>query len=359
MTMKPILVCAGTLAALLGLIGAAPTPAAQERGVQVFFLQGEQLVAVTRPGTSTADAVRQLLAGPRRTDAARGIRTYVPKGTALRRLNVTGGLATIDVSSRFTTEAPADRLSARLAQLVRTVTGSDKGLAVQLLVEGKKVSGVFPGVPTETPITFRFLQTPSKPVPSPPRVGRAPVGPAVRIVQRRLIQIGYLPPGSADGRLGAMTEEAILAFQKWERLPRTGALDTKTKARLPTASQPTPVLHNGTARRIEVLLDRQVALLIQSGEVVSAIAVSTGKASTPTPPGHYRVYAKIPRWWSTPFREWLPWAVPFVGGIAFHQYLSVPAYPASHGCVRQVPAVARVTYNFAEVGMPVDVIGRT
>jgi hypothetical protein len=48
-----------------------------------------------------------------------------------------------------------------------------------------------------------------------------------------------------------------------------------------------------------------------------------------------------------------------VGGIALHQYLSVPAYAASHGCVRQLPVVARKTYEFAEVGMPVEVIGRT
>jgi hypothetical protein len=54
------------------------------------------------------------------------------------------------------------------------------------------------------------------------------------------------------------------------------------------------------------------------------IAVSTGKPSTPTPPGNYRVDAKIRRWWSTPFREWLPYALPFVGGIAFHEFLDVP-----------------------------------
>jgi lipoprotein-anchoring transpeptidase ErfK/SrfK len=92
---------------------------------------------------------------------------------------------------------------------------------------------------------------------------------------------------------------------------------------------------------------------------VRTIAVSSGKPSTPTPPGDYRVYAKIKRWWSTPFREWLPLAVPFVGGIAFHEYLDVPAYPASHGCVRQAPAVARRTFDFAEVGMPVKVIARS
>jgi lipoprotein-anchoring transpeptidase ErfK/SrfK len=114
-----------------------------------------------------------------------------------------------------------------------------------------------------------------------------------------------------------------------------------------------------TGKRAEILLDRQVALLIDDNRVVSTIAVSTGKPSTPTPPGHYHVYAKIQQWWSTPFREWLPWAIPFVGGIAFHQYPIVPAYAASHGCVRQVPAVAKMTYDFADVGMPVDVLARS
>jgi hypothetical protein len=60
-----------------------------------------------------------------------------------------------------------------------------------------------------------------------------------------------------------------------------------------------------------------------------------------------------------PFREWLPWAVPFVGGIAFHQFNIVPTYAASHGCVRRPVAVARMTYDFAEIGMPVRVIARS
>jgi lipoprotein-anchoring transpeptidase ErfK/SrfK len=102
-----------------------------------------------------------------------------------------------------------------------------------------------------------------------------------------------------------------------------------------------------------------VALLIVDNKVVRAIAVSSGKPSTPTPPGSYRVYAKITRWWSVPFREWLPWAVPFVGGIAFHEFPVVPTYPASHGCVRQGFPVARGTYDFADVGMPVQVIAKS
>jgi lipoprotein-anchoring transpeptidase ErfK/SrfK len=37
----------------------------------------------------------------------------------------------------------------------------------------------------------------------------------------------------------------------------------------------------------------------------------------------------------------------------------VPVFPASHGCVRQAVSVARWTYNFATVGMPVRVLSRS
>jgi lipoprotein-anchoring transpeptidase ErfK/SrfK len=57
-----------------------------------------------------------------------------------------------------------------------------------------------------------------------------------------------------------------------------------------------------------------------------------------------------------PFREWLLWALPFNGGIAFHEFPEVPAYPASHGCVRQSFTSARWLFDFADVGMPVKVL---
>jgi hypothetical protein len=356
--MGPALFCGGAVAVVLAVIGLTPTTTAA-RSRAVFFLKGEQLVSVTRGGVSVADAVRELLAGPSTAETARGLRSYVPRGTLLRRVFVGHGLGTVDVSRHFAVGGRVDSRLARLAQLVRTVSGPNTALPVQLLVEGRKVSGVFPGVPTASPITYRYLQTPSVPVPRPPTAKRSAFNTALRDVQRRLIALHYLAAGGADGINGPKTQEALVAFQKWERLPRTGVVDARTRARLSKASSPTPVSRGVGSRRIEVLLDRQLALLIDRNRVVSAIAVSTGKPSTPTPPGHYRVYAKIPRWWSTPFREWLPWAVPFVGGIAFHEYLNVPAYAASHGCIRQVPAVARITYNFASVGMPIAVIARS
>jgi L,D-transpeptidase catalytic domain/Sporulation and spore germination/Putative peptidoglycan binding domain len=349
--------CAAGLLALAVAVGA--TAAGSPRGhVAIYFVQGEQLVRVMRPGASPTNAVEQLVAGPTAAEVKHGMRTYVPARTRVRSVAVANGLATVDLGVRFTSGRDEMSLLARLSQLVRTLTGPEGAKRVQLLVDGAKVSGVFPDVRTARPIKFRYLQTPNVAVPTPPQPRLLPPNPHIRDVQLRLIELGYLIDGDADGRLGPVTQNAVLAFQKWERINRTGLLDTRTESRLLTASRPTPLSRGGAGKRAEIVLDRQVALLIDDNEVVRAIAVSSGKPSTPTPPGSYRVYAKITRWWSTPFREWLPWALPFVGGIAFHEFADVPAYPASHGCVRQSFAVARWTYDFAEVGMPVKVITR-
>jgi sporulation and spore germination protein/L,D-transpeptidase-like protein/putative peptidoglycan binding protein len=338
-------------AAIVG-IAAAAGPA----HVSVYFVQGEQLIPVNRPGSTALDAVRRLLAGPTRAEIKRGFRTYVPANTRVLSVTVADGLATVDLTEPFVTGTDPKSMLARLSELVRTLTGVQGTTKVQLLVSGATVAGMFPGVSTSGPITLRFLQTPNVPVPKAPNERLPAPDPAVKVTQQRLIALGYLVPGDDDGRLGPATLNAILAFQKWERLNRSGLLDSRTRSRLAAAAHPSPLNHGGVGKRAEILLDRQVALLIDNDKVVRTIAVSSGKPSTPTPPGDYRVYAKIPRWWSVPFREWLPYALPFVGGIAFHEFGDVPTYPASHGCVRQSVTVASWTYDFAYVGMPVKVI---
>jgi len=350
--------------ALLGLVTAlacvvgSPAAGAPPR-VSIFFLRGEQLASVQRPGATPLVAMRRLIAGPTPAEVKQGFRTYIPAGTEVRSVNVANGVATVDLNERFAAGSDSGSLLARLSQVVRTLTGPQGAKAVQFLVNGDVVAARFPGISMSGPITFRFLQTPNVAVPEPPGLRLPPPDAAVKAVQQRLIELGYLLPGDDDGRFGPATQNAILSFQKWERLDRTGLLNSQTKARLRLATHPSPISRGTAGKRAEVLLDRQVALLINDNKVVRTIAVSTGTASTPTPPGDYRVYAKIPRWWTVPFREWLPWALPFVGGIAFHELQDVPVVPASHGCVRQSFTVAHWTYNFAFVGMPVKVIARS
>lgn len=75
---------------------AAPAGESQAASVRVYFLQGEQLVTVTRPGSTVKAAVNALLAGPTRAETGKQFRTYVPSGTRLRSVRFASGVATVD-----------------------------------------------------------------------------------------------------------------------------------------------------------------------------------------------------------------------------------------------------------------------
>ena len=194
------------------------------------------------------------------------------------------------------------------------------------------------------------------PAPPEPAGSSAPYLDSTRSVQERLVKLGYLARAGVDGIQGPDTETAVVAFQKWEGLPRTGVVDSRTRLALARAARPMPIGDKGDGRRVEILIDRQLLLAIQGDRVVRAVDVSTGKPSTPTPVGSFDVYAKYPRWWSTPFSEWLLWAAPFNGGVAIHQFPSVPNHAASHGCVRVPKYEAPWVYRFLSVDTPVRVL---
>jgi len=153
--------------AVLASAAAAAAPAPPGR---VFFLRGQQLAQVPRAGTSPAVAVRHLIAGPTRHERAVGFRSYVPPRSNLLGVRVANGIATIDFDSRFVSGNNPGSLLARLSEVVRTLTGLQGTKAVQLLINGKVTAGVFPGVPTESPVTFAYLQTPNKGCRSRPSV---------------------------------------------------------------------------------------------------------------------------------------------------------------------------------------------
>jgi hypothetical protein len=353
------LLVAASLTASLAAVSSASAVERQQATVKVWFLQGEQMISVDRPGATVADAVRQLLAGPTAAETKRGYRSYVPEGTKLRSATVRSGVATVDLSLQFVQGRNADSLRARLSELVHTASGPEGSTKVRLLVNGGTPLGMFPGVFTAGPITVEYLETPDHPTPKPPAETTPPVLEPVRAAQQRLAELGYLLPKDVDGQAGPTTQTAVLAFQKWEGLQRDGVLGPQTLKRLQTAQRPMPRTRGISGRRAEVLLDRQVALAIENNRVVRVLHVSTGSPATPTPPGDFKVYAKIPKWWSVPFREWLLWAVPFNGGIAFHELAEVPAYPASHGCVRESHTSSKWMFDFSRVGMPVKVLGRS
>lgn len=332
-------------------VSAAPAAAAQS----VYLLQGEQVTTVTRPGTTVRSAVRALIAGPTAAERARGIRTQVPPRVPVNAVSVSNGVATVDLGHPFAAYARSERLNARLGQLVLTVDAVPGVRSVRLRIDGGTPFGLFPGVDLTRPVTSRSIRTPDLPPPSGGTSPGTPVAPTTQALEQRLADLGCLDPARADGVADAATTNAVIAFQKWERIGRDGVVGPRTQARLDAASRPTPRA-TGEPRRVEVLLDRQVAVHVDGGNVVRVLHVSTGQPGYDTPAGTYRIGRKFTRDWSVPYSVWLPWASYFVGGVAFHEAASVPVTPASHGCVRVPNGDAQWLYDRTPVGTQVIVL---
>jgi hypothetical protein len=247
---------------------------------------------------------------------------------------------TIDLSARFAAGRNDAALDARVGQLVKTVAGIPGVRAVRLLVEGGVPVGLFSGYDLRRPLGRASVRMAARP--------------GVRELQELLRDLGFLGLGGVSGTVDDRTAVAVLGFQKWARLPRTGVLDAQTAAAIQRATRPLPATL-AAGRRVEVLLDRQLALLVDGGRVLRAVHISTG-AYNRTPAGSFRVFRKERMSWSVPFSVWMPWASYFTGGIAFHEYPIVPTYPASHGCVRVNRYDAPVLYDFAVTGTPVNVM---
>jgi lipoprotein-anchoring transpeptidase ErfK/SrfK len=178
-------------------------------------------------------------------------------------------------------------------------------------------------------------------------------GDQVKMVEQRLDALHYFV-GSVDGTFDDDTAEGVLAFQKTNNMPRTGTVDQATWQAMTTAKAPAPLVPGGGDHRVEVDLNRQVLFLYENGALSKIIAVSSGKDSTPTPTGDFAVYSQTQGWETSALGE-LYNSQYFTGGYAIHGSPSVPAYPASHGCVRIPMTAADWFPNHVSIGTPVFV----
>jgi hypothetical protein len=342
-----------------GAVGSGPTSPRATAAAKTYFVLGQQLFAVPAARATIKSAVAQLIAGPGTNEVRRGVRSFIPKTVKLKAASRTGNTATVDLSAEFAQGGTSEARTARLAQLVFTVSSIPGTTSVLLRIDGRTPApGAFPRFDLTRPVTRAEITRPKVELPKSPAPKLRPPSPATRKLQQRLADLGYLPANRVDGRPGPETTFAVIAFQKWAGLPRDGVVGPATAKALATAERPLPITP-GTGKRIEVLLDRQLALLIEGNRVLLTVAVSTGKGSNATPPGSFRIFRKEIKSWSYPFQVWLPWASYFVGGIAFHEYADVPTQAASHGCVRVPRYDSQLLYNFGSLRTPVKVITRS
>lgn len=192
-------------------------------------------------------------------------------------------------------------------------------------------------------------------------------GLSVTQVQQMLREYRFLI-GPADGSAGQQTTAAVMAFQRVNGLTVDGVVGPATTAALLEGSAE-PTLAGGPADRIEVDLSAQLLHLIEGGQRVVTMHVSSGSGGTyetanggtarsVTPVGSFTVERRIHGVRNAPLGT-LYDPLYFYRGFAIHGSPSVPAYPASHGCIRVSKADASWLIDRIPDGMPVQLYGGT
>lgn len=141
--------------------------------------------------------------------------------------------------------------------------------------------------------------------------------------------------------------------------------------------------------RIEIDLSKQeMRLLTKSGEEAVWTQVSTGRSSSPTPNGDFRVLEKLPTKFSNKYGKWVmkdtrevavwriwehqgpqPPGTEYEGyemkywlrltwpGVGIHHGDFRPGELSSKGCIRVPEEPQRVIWEHAKVGTPVSIVG--
>jgi L,D-transpeptidase catalytic domain len=183
-----------------------------------------------------------------------------------------------------------------------------------------------------------------------PSVHRGGRGIVVRFMQQRLNALHYLVPLS--GRYDGGTGRAVLAYRKVNRMARTMSASRTILLRLAAGRGTFHPRYPGAGKHVEADLSRQVIALINTGgKVFKIIHTSSGKPSTPTVLGTFHFYSKTP---GTNAKGMLD-SNYFIRGYAIHGYPEVPAYAASHGCLRIPNANAAFVFGWIAVGDRIDV----
>lgn len=169
--------------------------------------------------------------------------------------------------------------------------------------------------------------------------------------RQRLVELGYWLKEDASAG-DASFRHALIAFQKVEGRPRTGKLTQEELTALRAAKSPEP--RESGYVHIEVDLCRQVLFLVEASDKplrVLPVSTGSGKCFTEggrtrqaiTPTGRFKVQWKLKGWRKSPLGL-LYYPNYFYGGVAIHGNPSVPAEPASHGCVR-IPMFAAEEFS--------------
>ena len=170
----------------------------------------------------------------------------------------------------------------------------------------------------------------------------------VQLIQQRLAALHlYIPQ---TGVYDSGTGWALDAYHRLMHWGTYQTLDRRTISHLLDGFGEFKLRFPQNGRHAEGNLSLQLLALADGSHVVAIYPISSGKPSTPTILGNFRVYSKVPGY----LPDGMYFSNFFVSGYAIHGYNPAPDYPASHGCMRVPIQDAISIYNWLAVGNWVD-----
>ena len=189
-------------------------------------------------------------------------------------------------------------------------------------------------------------------------------GRAVEALQTLLAEQGFFRE-DVDGVFGQRTVQAVIAFHKATDTERTATFSESDWTRLATFAVPEIPIRPDELDRIEIDLTRQLLYRLVDHEVVDIMPVSSGNGDLYENAAGNLVRARTPRGGFSLYKQYNGWRISYLGGLyrpwyfyggyAIHGSESVPAYPASHGCVRLPIWEADYLFDKLWLGLPLHV----
>jgi L,D-transpeptidase catalytic domain len=175
-------------------------------------------------------------------------------------------------------------------------------------------------------------------------------GSITRLFQKGLARMKYAV--SRTGVFDDASARAVMAYRKVNGMPRSYSPTESIVRRVLAGKGAFKPKYQSGGRHVEADLSRQVlALVNRRGRVHRVYHTSTGAPATPTVIGRFRVYRKS----IGTNAVGMVHSSYFIRGYAIHGYPSVPAYNASHGCLRVPIPNAWSIYEWVRMGTVVRV----
>ncbi|GII98739.1 peptidoglycan hydrolase-like protein with peptidoglycan-binding domain [Sediminihabitans luteus] len=303
---------------------AAPTPRRRPTAVPAglgLILAGLLALGGCSQGSGTA--------APDRSASASATSTTAPTREAT-------ATATADPATSATPTVPAD---------VPTDVPTDEAAGEPTDAPTGAPTDEAEGHATEPPADADAGPTPApteRPDPTADYLRPGSSGERVSELQQALVDLGYRGTG-VDGSFGAGTTQAVWALQKAAGLARDGVVGPATLAAVEDGVRPKARSTSGHVLEFDVA--RQLVLLVDDGTVGAIMNASSGNGDefeakghtywATTPTGSYAVGRQVDGNYASGLELGDMYRPKFFnGGIAVHGSPSVPAWPASHGCVR-------------------------